>query len=140
MKKAKVRKKSPVFTVSVLFLSLILVYRVVSCAQEIYDSINYYNHFSSEDYEYALQYRNYSYLNRIAKNDTSSPSNEFVQACRDIADYFEASILYHSYDTTKNNTAASKELQRMKNCETAWPDYEEYFQDIDQLFTISDPN
>ena len=134
MKKAIIRKKPPFFTLAVLVLSLVLLYRIASCVQEIRFSMNYTSRFSASDYEYALQYKDYAYLNRIARNDSSSSTSEFVLACRSIADYYEASILYHAYDTAKNNAAASKELQRMTDDKADWPDYEGYFQDIDQLF------
>ena len=36
-------------------------------------------------------------------------------------------------EKAKNNAAAQTELQRMNACEASYPDYEEYFRDIDQL-------
>ena len=134
MKTPKIRKKFSFFTLAVILLSLILIYRCTVCFQELHHSLSIGSHYSSQDYEYALQYKQYSYLNTLTRRDTSTASDDFVRACRSISDYYEAAILYHAYDAAKNNAAASKELQRMKDCETAWPDYEEYFRDIDQLF------
>ena len=84
-------------------------------------------------YQLFLQYKEYPYLNRICRRDTSSSSDPFIQACHGISDYYEAAILYHAYDKAKNNAAAQTELQRMNACEASYPDYEEYFRDIDQL-------
>lgn len=138
MKKIRSRKKFPLFTIAVIILSIILLYQLSDCIQEIryafYDSSVY----SRQDYEYALQYHNYSYLDRICHRDTSSSQDEFIQACHSISDYYDAALLYHAYNTAKNSAAASRELQRMNDCETSYPDYEEYFRDIDQL--ISSPS
>lgn len=135
MKKSKPRKKFPVFTIAVILLSLVLLYQVADCFQEIRYAFYNGSVYSRQDYEYALQYRNYSYLNRICHQDTESSSDAFIQACHGVSDYYEAAILYHAYDSVKNNAAASKELQRMKNYEDSYPDYEDYFRDIDQLIS-----
>ena len=138
MKTQKIRKNLSFFTLAVILLSLILLYRCTVCFRELQHSLSMRSLYSSRDYEYALQYRQYSYLNSITRRDTASASDDFIRACHGISDYYEASILYHAYTAAKNNAAASEELQRMKDCKTAWPDYEEYFQDIDQLFTADE--
>lgn len=135
MKRIKAKKKFSFFTLAVLLLSLVLVSRAASCIEDLRYGFFYSTSYSAQDYQYALQYKEYPYLNRICCRDTSSSSDPFIQACHGVSDYYEAAILYHAYDKAKNNAAAQTELQRMNACEASYPDYEEYFRDIDQLLT-----
>ena len=121
MKRIKVKKKFSFFTLAVLLLSLVLVSRAASCIEDLRYGFFYSTSYSAQDYQYALQYKEYPYLNRICRRDTSSSSDPFIQACHGISDYYEATILYHAYDKAKNNAAAQTELQRMKACEAYIP-------------------
>ena len=79
MKRIKAKKKFSFFTLAVLLLSLVLVSRAASCIEDLRYGFFYSTSYSAQDYQYALQYKEYPYLNRICRRDTSSSSDPFIQ-------------------------------------------------------------